>query len=355
MTQLNLPSASTQFNKNGPELQDAEQYRAPPWLPGGNLQTIYPYLIQPGSKITYRRERWEHEDGDFIDVDWLDGSTNAPLVVLFHGLEGGSQSHYVLSIMNTLQNAGWRGAVIHFRGCSGLPNRLPRAYHAGDSDEINWMLHRVFWESQLLDSETPLYTIGVSLGGNALLKWLGEQGEKACQIITAAAAVSVPLDLSAAGAALDKGFNQFYTRHFLSTLKYKMLEKMDRFPGLLDAKAIAACNTLYQFDNLATAPLHGFCNTEEYWAQSSSKPWLKHIKVPTLVINARNDPFMPASALPTQEEVSPTVTLAFPEEGGHAGFLHSPFPGKLTWLPNKILSFFKLQENNDDATTRESP
>lgn len=317
------------------------RYTAPSWLPGGNLQTIYPYLFKPGYSVHYRRERWELEDGDFIDIDWLDGPTSAPLVILFHGLEGGSKSHYVLSIMDTLQKENWRGAVIHFRGCSGLPNRLARAYHAGDSDEINWMLHRIFWESKLLDSKIPLYTIGVSLGGNALLKWLGEQAKEAGQIVTAAAAISVPLDLAAAGAALDTGFNQFYTRHFLSTLKYKALEKLDHFPGLLDARAIAACKTLYEFDNLVTAPLHGFRNTEEYWEQSSSKPWLKYIQVPTLVINARNDPFMPASVLPAQEEVSPMVTLVFPEEGGHAGFIQPPFPGKLTWLPNKIISFLQ--------------
>lgn len=318
------------------------QYTAPPWLPGGNLQTIYPYLFKHGSNsVNYRRERWELEDGDFIDVDWLEGPINAPLVVLFHGLEGGSKSHYVLSIMGALQKKNWRGAVIHFRGCSGLPNRLARAYHAGDSEEIHWMLHRIFWESKLLDADIPLYTIGVSLGGNALLKWLGEQAKEAGQIVTAAAAISVPLDLAAAGAALDTGFNQFYTRHFLSTLKYKALEKLDRFPGLLDAHAIAACKTLYEFDNLVTAPLHGFRDTEEYWEQSSSKPWLKYIQVPTLVINARNDPFMPASVLPSQEEVSPMVTLAFPEEGGHAGFIQPPFPGKLTWLPSKIINFLQ--------------
>ena len=343
---MNLPRSSIRFKKNGSEVQDPTQYSAPFWLPGGNLQTIYPYLIKPVTSIHYRRERWELEDGDFIDVDWLDGPIHAPLVVLFHGLEGNSKSHYVLSLMDTLQKKNWRGAVIHFRGCSGLPNRLPRAYHAGDSDEINWMLHRIFWQGKLLDSETPLYTIGVSLGGNALLKWLGEQDEKASQIITAAAAISVPLDLSAAGAALVKGFNQFYTRHFLSTLKHKMKEKLDRFPDLLDAQAIAACKTLYEFDNLATAPLHGFCNTEDYWEQSSSKPWLKHIRVPTLVINARNDPFMPPSALPTQEEVSPAVTLAFPKEGGHAGFIQAPFPGKLSWLPNTIFNFLQSPGNH---------
>ncbi|MDP1559163.1 MAG: hydrolase [Nitrosomonas sp.] len=320
--------------------QHIEPYTAPAWLPGGNAQTIYPYLVKPAKSAIYRRERWELDDGDFVDIDWMDGSTDKPLVVVFHGLEGGSCSHYVISMMNELRKKSWRGAVMHFRGCSGEPNRLPRAYHAGDSEEINWMLHRIYQQSRLQDFGQPLYTIGVSLGGNALLKWLGEQGEAARQIVSAAVTVSVPLDLTAAGVALDSGFNKLYTRHFLNTLKHKALEKLEQHPGLLDANAIAACNTLYQFDNLVTAPLHGFRNTDEYWQQSSSKPWLQSIQVPTLVINARNDPFMPASALPNQHEVSAAVTLEFPEEGGHAGFMHAPFPGKLTWLPKRILGFF---------------
>lgn len=319
---------------------NVQTYAAPSWLPGGNAQTIYPYLAKPVQVAIYRRERWELDDGDFVDIDWMDGSIDKPLVVIFHGLEGGSCSHYVISMMNELQKKKWRGAVIHFRGCSGEPNRLPRAYHAGDSEEINWMLHRIYQQNQLQNFSQPLYAIGVSLGGNALLKWLGEKGKMAHQIVSAAATVSVPLDLTAAGTALNAGFNKLYTRHFLNTLKHKALEKLGQHPGLFDARAVAACNTLYQFDNLVTAPLHGFRNTDEYWQQSSSKPWLKYIHAPTLVINARNDPFMPASALPAQHEVSAAVTLEFPEEGGHAGFIHAPFPGKLNWLPKRILGFF---------------
>ncbi len=312
-------------------------YSAPAWLPGGNAQTIFPYLIKPKLHTVYRRERWELDDGDFVDVDWIDGSNESPLVVFFHGLEGGSDSHYVLSMANNLNKLGWRCVVIHFRGCSGVPNRLPRAYHAGDSSEINWMLGRVI---TLEKFNQPIYAIGVSLGGNALLKWLGEQGEKASEILAGAAAISVPLDLAAAGAALDSGFNRIYTRHFLASLKVKAQEKLGQFPGLFDAQALATCTSIYQFDNLVTAPLHGFRNTNDYWKKSSSKPWLAHINVPTLVINARNDPFMPESALPEPQDVSSTVTLEFPQEGGHAGFMLPPFPGKLNWLPQRIISFF---------------
>lgn len=317
-------------------------YVAPPWLPGGHAQTIYPYLLAR-PVIGYRRERWELDDGDFIDIDWLDNTSSAPLVVLFHGLEGSSGSHYVVSTMTLLRELGWRGAVVHFRGCSGSPNRLPRAYHAGDSTEIDLVLRRINAKNQRSGCKAPIYAVGVSLGGNALLKWLGEQGSQACQILNGVVAVSVPVDLAAAGKALASGFNLLYTRHFLDTLKRKALEKIDCFPGLLDPAAVAACSTLYEFDNLVTAPLHGFRNTEDYWDRSSSKPWLKHIEVPTLIINAINDPFMPAHALPRPTAVSSMVVLEFPDQGGHVGFLDSPFPGRLIWLPERIVSFFGEQ------------
>ncbi|SEP40670.1 YheT family hydrolase [Nitrosovibrio sp. Nv6] len=317
----------------------AKPYVAPTWLRGGHAQTIYPYLLARPA-IPYRRERWELDDGDFIDIDWLDNAPDAPLVVLFHGLEGGSCSHYVVSMMSLLRELGWRGAVVHFRGCSGTPNRLPRAYHAGDSAEIDWVLQRLGRENKRRGFNVPLYAVGVSLGGNALLKCLGERGRQACQLLDGAVTVSVPLDLAAAGKALGSGFNLLYTRHFLDTLKRKALGKLDLFPGLFDCAAVAACTTLYEFDNLVTAPLHGFRDTEDYWKQSSSKPWLKHIEVPTLVINALNDPFMPALALPGPADVSSAVILEFPEQGGHVGFLNSPFPGRLTWLPERIVGFF---------------
>ncbi|SFH37939.1 hypothetical protein SAMN05216299_10983 [Nitrosospira sp. Nsp14] len=320
----------------------ARPYAAPAWLRGAHAQTIYPYFLARPA-IIYRRERWELDDGDFIDIDWLDNVADAPLVVLFHGLEGSSSSHYALSIMALLRQLGWRGAVVHFRGCSGSPNRLERAYHAGDSNEIDFILRRISEQSKRPGFRLPLYAVGVSLGGNALLKWLGEQGRQACQVVDGVVAVSVPLDLAAAGGALASGFNLLYTRHFLDTLKHKALEKLDRFPSLFDSEAVAACKTLYEFDNLVTAPLHGFRDTEDYWEQSSSKPWLRQIEVPTLLINALNDPFMPASVLPRSQEVSSAVVREFPEEGGHAGFLHAPFPGKLTWLPERIVSFFGQQ------------
>ncbi len=312
-------------------------YRAPWWLPGGNLQTIYSVFLDRHYRVDYRRERWDTPDGDFIDVYWVMGDMENPLLVLFHGLEGGSRSHYALSLMQAVQKLGWRGAVVLFRGCGGEINRLPRAYHSGDSAEIDWILRR-------LKEQNPgdaIYTVGVSLGGNALLKWLGEQSDQAFSIISAAAAVSAPLDLMIAGDYLGHGFNLLYTRIFMKTMKRKFLTKLERFPDLLNREIMLRSRTLREFDNVVTAPVHGYKDTDDYWSRASSKPGLKNIRVPTLLINARNDPFLPAHALPTPAEVSPAVRLEFSQEGGHAGFVSGAFPGHLDWLPQRLLDFFK--------------
>jgi uncharacterized protein len=313
-------------------------YRAPWWLPGGNLQTLYAALLtHTGAPPRFSRSRWDTPDGDFVDVDCIDGPEDAPIIVVFHGLEGGSRSHYARALAAELTRVGWRGAVPHFRGCSGEPNRLARAYHSGDSAEIGWMLSR-FRERA---GTAPLAAVGISLGGNAMLKWLGEAGEKAARLVTCAAAISAPLDLAAAGDCLARGFNRVYSRAFLATLKKKSAEKALRFPGVFDAAAARRSRTLREFDNAVTAPLHGFRDTDHYWSDSSAKPWLRSIQVPTLLLNARNDPFMPAAALPSAHDVSPRVELDFPEEGGHAGFVSGPFPGDFGWFRDRIISFIR--------------
>jgi predicted alpha/beta-fold hydrolase len=308
-------------------------YSAPAWLPGGHAQTIYPVLGAPRPRVGYRRTRWATPDGDFIDLDWVDGPADAPLVVLFHGLEGSSRSHYALALMSRVGQAGWRGCVAHFRGCGGEPNRLPRAYHSGDSAEIDWILRRLRQEN------ATLYAAGVSLGGNALLKWLGETGAGARAIVQKTAAVSAPVDLTAAGEALGRGFNLVYARYFLASLKPKGLAKLERYPGLFDRGRMLAARTLRDFDDVLTAPLHGFRDAADYWARASAKPWLARIAVPTLMVNARNDPFLPANALPRPHEVAPAVEFECPEGGGHAGFVDGGFPGRLDWMPRRILNF----------------
>jgi len=317
-------------------------YRAPKWLPGSHAQSIYPLLIKP-DPYAYRRERWETPDRDFIDLDWnspahsSQGTIAVPLVVLFHGLEGSSNSHYALSLMYALKAIGWDGVVVHFRGCSGEANRLPRAYHSGDSEEIDWILRRIKREQP----DRPLYAMGVSLGGNVLLKWLGERGTSANSVLCAAAAISAPLDLPVCGHALGRGLNRIYTRYFLNTLKPGAEAKLKRFPGLFDGRRLSGVSSVYEFDNLVTGPLHGFASADDYWRRASCKPWLTGIRVPTLALNAQNDPFLPAQALPRRDQVSATVKLEFPQQGGHVGFVSGSFPGKLDWLPQRVLRFFQ--------------
>ena len=275
-----------------------------------------------------RRERWDTPDGDFIDVDFAGAPAGGRLLVLFHGLEGGSDSHYARALCARAAAAGLRVAMPHWRGCSGELNRLPRAYHSGDSDEVDWILKR------LINSGDACVAIGVSLGGNVLLKWLGERGESAKALVRRAATVSAPIDVGAAGRALDRGLNRLlYTRMFLSTLKPKSLRKLEAFPGLFDGARVGAARTFREFDDLVTAPLHGFRDADEYWAAASSAPRLQDIRVPTLVLNARNDPFLPEQdLLAATRKVSADVLLEFPRSGGHVGFAHE-------WLSRHLLDF----------------
>jgi predicted alpha/beta-fold hydrolase len=299
-------------------------YRAPWWLPGGHLQTLYSAL-GPAPRVAWRRERWDTPDGDFIELDRA-GADHGPMLVLFHGLEGGSSSHYARKIAAEAAARGWRCVVPHFRGCSGVSNRLARAYHSGDSAEIDWILRRL----------RPDCAAGVSLGGNALLKWLGEQGAGAARLVRRAVAVSAPIDLAASGHALDRALNRWlYAAHFLVTLKPKALAKIAQHQLAIDAARVARARTLHEFDDLVTAPRHGFRDADDYWARASSGPWLEHIRVPTLLLNARNDPFLPQAALDAAaRRASPDVVLEFPATGGHAGF-----PGRSHWLAHRILEF----------------
>lgn len=312
----------------------AEPYRAPSWLPGPHAQTIWPLLIK-GPLPRYRRERWETPDGDFIDLDWIDGDPGTPCVAMFHGLEGSSRSHYARRLMHAVACRRWHGVVPHFRGCSGEPNRLPRAYHSGDSTEIDWIaraLHARGFPALLLT--------GVSLGGNALLKWLGEQGEAAGRLVVAAAAVSSPLDLAAANAELSSGFNLVYARHFLRTLVPAARAKARRFPGCIDVRRAEAARTLRDFDDAVTAPLHGFSGADDYYSRCSAGPLLGAVRVPTLLLHAANDPFLPATVFPHLTRVPPDLSIEFTPGGGHVGFVHGGPPGRIDWLPQRLLGHF---------------
>jgi predicted alpha/beta-fold hydrolase len=310
------------------------------------LQTIVPARFMRLPAVQYRRERWDTHDGDFIDVDFAlpePVATVAPMLVMFHGLEGDSQSHYALSTMRWFADRGWRGLVIHFRGCSGEANRLPRAYHSGDSDEGDWILRAV----RLRWPDAPLYAVGISLGGNMLAKWAGERGQDA-SFVTAAASIGSPLDLAAGGAALGRGFNIIYTRMFLITLKSKALAKLQQFPDIARdseyKRRLRASRNLYDFDNEYTAPLHGFRNTEDYWDRASGKRWLQAVRIPYLLLNARNDPFVPAASLPQLQDVSEAVELEQPAQGGHIGFARGPWPGRIDFIAERLHQFFMQRE-----------
>ena len=321
------------------ETETVPPYRAPRWLIGGHAQTIWPYLLKR-PQVRLRRERVETADGDFWDFDWLDtpASQSAPLVVLFHGLEGNAQSHYACALFAHLEAIGWRGVVPHFRGCSGELNRRPRAYHSGDHEEVASMLASI---RERVAPGTMLYAVGVSLGGSTLLNWLGRVRHDAARFVTAAAAISTPLDLTAAGIAIGQGANRIYTRAFLHTLKPKALAMAASFPHLLDPARIRGAASMWTFDEVVTAPLHGFADANDYWSRASSKPWLPEVALPTLVLNARNDPFIPAASLSARNEVSRDIVLEQPEHGGHAGFLVGPAPGNLSWLPRRVVHFFR--------------
>jgi hypothetical protein len=326
-------------------------YAAPPWLPGGNLQTIWAALWArrtPGAPPHYRRERWNTPDGDFLDLDWAEGGetpANAigsqPLLALFHGLEGSSRSHYAEAFADVAAARGWGYVVPHFRGCSGELNLAPRAYHSGDHEEIGWILARLRERHA-----GPLLAVGVSLGGNALLRWAGEAGHEAARVADAVASVCSPLDLAAGGQAIGRGFNRLvYTTMFLRTMKPKALAKLMQHPGLFDAQALAAARDLYEFDNIFTAPLHGFRDADDYYARASAKPHLARIRIPALALNARNDPFIPAASLPAEHEVQGRVTLWQPAQGGHVGFPAGRWPAHVWAMPQAVCGWLAAHVN----------
>jgi len=321
------------------------KYTAPWWLPGGDLQTIWAALYAQrryGPAQVYKRERWITPDMDFVDVDLADAAAlsidpaaspeRRPLLVLFHGLEGSSSSHYAEAFGDFARQHGMLYAVPHFRGCSGELNLAPRAYHSGDFEEVGWMLQRL-----RARHPGPIVAVGVSLGGNALLRWAEEMGAAAAAVVSAVAAVCAPLDLTAGGLALGQGLNRLvYTGMFLRSMKPKALRKLEQHPGLFDRDALLAARDLYAFDNVFTAPLHGYRSTDDYWARASAKPHLARIRIPALVVNAGNDPFVPPASLPRPQDVGNHVTLWQPADGGHVGFPEGRWPGHVRAMPEAV-------------------
>lgn len=296
-------------------------------------------MLRRGRRPELRRERVETPDGDFLDLDWLAGrERGVPLVVILHGLEGSARSHYSVGLLRDIEKLGWRGLVLHFRSCSGEVNRAARMYHSGDTGDLDLVISRLTSR----EPQVRVGMVGVSLGGNVMLKWLGERGEEAPPQVAAAAAISTPFNLGACASVLDRGLNRrLYTATFLSTMKAKLDRKAHLYANVLNLTRALKAKTFAEYDRLVTAPLHGFADERDYWERSSSAQFLPGIRRPTLLINALNDPFMPAAALPRAAVAkSRWLEAAFVEQGGHAGFLEG-FGGGRSWAEARALAFLR--------------
>ena len=320
-------------------------FRAAWWLPGPHAQTVAGKYLRPRTGVHYRRERVETPDGDFVDLDFaaVPGAAaipeDAPLVLVTHGLEGSAQSAYVLETCRCLWDAGMRGVALNFRSCGGEPNRLPRFYHAGDTGDVGFVLERLASRFP----GVPLAAVGFSLGGNVLLKYLGEQGSRAP--LRAAVAVSVPFDLSAGADALDGSrMGRVYVSIFLRSLRRKWLGKGEAMRGSLDRDRILAARTFREFDDAGTARLHGFRDVDHYYDSSSSAQHLPAIRRPTLLVQAMDDPFLPPAALPRDAvRANPCLTAAFTEHGGHVGFIGGQPWAPECWAEREAARFLALQ------------
>ncbi len=312
------------------------------FLKNGHLQTIFPTLFKSSKKLKVGREIFELDDGDFVECLWHKKptlNTNNPIIVLFHGLAGSLDSPYIQRAMDRFGREGYSVVLMHFRGCSGIPNRLPRSYHSGDtSDAKSWIL-----DLKERFPQNPLIAIGYSLGGNMLLKLLGEWGENSPLIF--AVAISAPMELESSANTINRGFSKIYQYRLMSSLKNQLEQKYNQFEmeSLIDLKRedIQKLNTFWEFDEAYTAPIHGFKNAKDYYQKSSSKQFLKYIKTKTLIIHSKDDPFMGDAVIPRESELSNSVQVELYEYGGHVGFISGCKFNFEYWLESRILEFVK--------------
>jgi len=304
------------------------------WLPGPHLQTIWPALFRKRPFLNLARERVELPDGDFIDLAWT-ANRPGPCVLVLHGLEGSLRSHYAAGILHSLDEAGFRAAFMHFRGCSGEPNRLARGYHSGDTGDLTCVLEHI----QSKHAQPVSAAIGFSLGGNVLLKWLGEHRDRS--FLKAAVAVSVPFRLSDAAERLELGWSRLYRGHLLRRMRAAYRRKFARLPSPLVVE-VDRLRSFYEFDDKITAPLHGFKNADDYYHRASSRRYLKGIHTKTLILHARDDPFMWPGSVPEDGELSGQTVLELSEKGGHVGFVSGRSPWRAHyWLDKRIIDFLR--------------
>ena len=315
------------------------------WLPHRHLQTIWGRVFRRGPRIEMRRETRETPDGDVLELDRVDGPAGAPILVALHGLEGCSQSLYMHGLLDRARARGWRGIALNFRSCAAppgrprgewVPNRAARMYHSGETSDLDWLIGRLHEE----EPGAPIVLVGVSLGGNVLLKWLGERGAEASPPVRAAATISVPYDLALGSRALERGLGRVYVRAFLKTLKEKAIDFDRRWPGIVDVESARRARTFWEFDDASVAPIHGFTGAADYYARASSLGFLHRIEVPTLLISAADDPFQPGPVFPrVRAAASESVTCLFTERGAHAGFVAGPPWAPRCWDEDTAIAF----------------
>lgn len=307
------------------------------WLKNPHLQTLWASLMPRNLPGKVRFERIELLDGDFLDLTWVgDKTPDAPLVLILHGLNGSLRSTYVQGILQTIVAHKWRGVLMHFRGCSGEINRLAKSYHAGETGDLDYVVKEIVHR----EPQTPLFIVGYSLGGNVLLKWLGE--DTCYKPVQAAVAVSVPFELNKSVERLNRGFSKLYQQYLIQGLISFHRQKFTQMSQPFDFGEIDKLQNFWDFDNAITAPLHGFKSAEDYYNQSSSRQYLANIQIPTLILQAKDDPFTTLNAIPTPEEMSSTVSLEVTEQGGHVGFVSGVYPWRpVYWLDQRILHFLK--------------
>lgn len=300
------------------------------WVRGGHAQTLWAKFFRRTALPPTKLERWTTPDGDFIELHRVDGTTpDAPRLFFLHGLEGTVDSHYVAGFFSEAMKRGWAADLLVFRGCGREPNLAPRFYHSGDTGDLAFALERITRESP----DSPIVLAGVSLGGNVLLKYLGERGVGVPRQIVAAAAVSVPFDLERGARYIGEGFSKIYDLHFLRSLKRKAFDKLKHFPGLFDSDRLDRARSIYEFDDAVTAPVHGFAGAHDYYSKSSSLGWIDRIARPTLLLSAIDDPFLPSAVLDEVRAIArqnPFLELEFTRSGGHVGFVAGRVPWR-TW------------------------
>ena len=312
-------------------------YRPAWWIPGPHVKTLWGRFVRRPPVVHTRREQWDTPDGDVLDIDRLDAPhPDAPRLILLHGLEGTARSHYARGMLAEARERGWGADFLLFRSCGGALNRTRRFYHSGDTGDLDLVVTR----NRLAHPNAPLLLAGFSLGGNVLLKWLAEHGDAS---IHAAAAISVPFDLARGARHIDRGFARVYQANFIASLKRKVYAKLEHFPDLVDRGKLDAVRSIREFDDLLTAPLHGFVDADDYYTRSSALTVLQDVRVPTLLLSAADDPFLPAAVLDDVRAVAEkndALHVEFVERGGHVGFVSGTVPWRPVYYAEQRVSAF---------------